>query len=723
MPSKDTIVEKVRNLREGSQKSSKDLPLDLFGVDDLTPPLWLSADTIQSLIEESSGERARNHFRRLNLMGGYAPSPQFREIAEYVRDKAKEYGLEDVQLEGFQSDGEKFYWAFLTEPSWDARSGSLWIISPESRRLVDFAVSPCVLARYSRSVVVEAELVYVGEGVSDEDYTNRNVKGKIALATGNIGSVHAMAVYEHGALGVVTMGRNLARPDMLRSGQLMPWRGPDGSKATFGFTISYRQGQSLISDLERGPVRVRVEIDAKVEAGEYLEVTGVIPGSELPSEEVLLTAHTDHRNTGGNNATGDGVTLEMARTLMTLVNKGILPRPRRTIRFIWGPEHKGLIAYLYHHLEALKSWLYVLDFDLVGKSQKEGGSRLHLCRSPFSNPTVIDDAVQEVREWAVNGNRSLLHNRSISSFTGTRYFWPIIDPLGSSDDFLADTQPFWGPSDHEDLNDGNLGVHSVMFGDWPDPYLGAHQDNPDGSDPTQLKRNVVVGAVTIWALANMGPRDAEKLVALGSSRAKERMAVNLRKAMKRISYATKEALPREILEARITLREITDKEIRAFEALEPWLSADVQCLAYVEKMKKLLISEGNRILDALNHFYNLQTENIDVQPEIVERTPEEKAMIGRVPIRNINPRGPVNICRYRFGQAWLAKQLGNWDFLNLAIRGHGRFTAYESLNFVDGKRDLLQIRDMVSAEFGPVPASHISEYFEVMKKAGVIRFA
>jgi len=39
------------------------------------PPLWLSAETLQAIIEEASGELARNHFRRLSLMGGYAPSP------------------------------------------------------------------------------------------------------------------------------------------------------------------------------------------------------------------------------------------------------------------------------------------------------------------------------------------------------------------------------------------------------------------------------------------------------------------------------------------------------------------------------------------------------------------------------------------------------------------------------------------------------------------------
>ncbi|MCK4318684.1 hypothetical protein KAW53_07980 [Candidatus Bathyarchaeota archaeon] len=81
------------------------------------PPLWLSAETLQAIIEEASGELARNHFRRLNLMGGYAPSPQFREIADYMREQAEAIGLEEVRLEEFPSDGERYYWAFRTEPN------------------------------------------------------------------------------------------------------------------------------------------------------------------------------------------------------------------------------------------------------------------------------------------------------------------------------------------------------------------------------------------------------------------------------------------------------------------------------------------------------------------------------------------------------------------------------------------------------------------------------
>jgi len=41
-------------------------------------------------------------------------------------------------------------------------------------------------------------------------------------------------------------------------------------------------------------------------------------------------------------------------------------------------------------------------------------------------------------------------------------------------------------------------------------------------------------------------------------------------------------------------------------------------------------------------------------------------------------------------------------------------------NFIDGKRSISDIRDAVSAEFGPVALPVVVEYFERLAKAGAI---
>lgn len=52
--------------------------------------------------------------------------------------------------------------------------------------------------------------------------------------------------------------------------------------------------------------------------------------------------------------------------------------------------------------------------------------------------------------------------------------------------------------------------------------------------------------------------------------------------------------------------------------------------------------------------------------------------------------------------------------------GSGEEHAYEVLNFADGKRNALEIRDAVSAEYGPVPLELVAEYLKALEKIGVV---
>jgi Fe2+ or Zn2+ uptake regulation protein len=52
--------------------------------------------------------------------------------------------------------------------------------------------------------------------------------------------------------------------------------------------------------------------------------------------------------------------------------------------------------------------------------------------------------------------------------------------------------------------------------------------------------------------------------------------------------------------------------------------------------------------------------------------------------------------------------------------GNGEEYAYEVLNYADGKRNAQQIRDAVSAEYGPVPLEMVVEYLKALESAGVV---
>ena len=46
-----------------------------------------------------------------------------------------------------------------------------------------------------------------------------------------------------------------------------------------------------------------------------------------------------------------------------------------------------------------------------------------------------------------------------------------------------------------------------------------------------------------------------------------------------------------------------------------------------------------------------------------------------------------------------------------------RDVVYELGNFIDGKRSISDIRDAVSAEFGPLPLPSVVDYFERLAKS------
>ena len=52
--------------------------------------------------------------------------------------------------------------------------------------------------------------------------------------------------------------------------------------------------------------------------------------------------------------------------------------------------------------------------------------------------------------------------------------------------------------------------------------------------------------------------------------------------------------------------------------------------------------------------------------------------------------------------------------------GGGEEYAYEVLNFTDGKRNAQQIRDAVSAEYGPVPLKMVVEYLKALQEIAAV---
>lgn len=142
----------------------------------------LSGKIIHAIINEVSGEIALQNetmlapFERIRKSDEF--TGQFWE-SSYIMQKAREYGLEDVQLHVFPSD----------EPLWQAKTGALWLVEPEKKKLADIKEIATTLAIYSRNTDITSELVYLERAHDPSDYKGKDVSGKIILTADAIQEV------------------------------------------------------------------------------------------------------------------------------------------------------------------------------------------------------------------------------------------------------------------------------------------------------------------------------------------------------------------------------------------------------------------------------------------------------------------------------------------------------------------------------------------------------
>src|SRR4029077_4457938 len=187
------------------------------------PPLLAEKD-VAALANELSGETAKRNLEVIATFHRQRGSRGFHSAAELVAERARAYGLSDVQILEFPADGKIFYGTQRSRPGWDAEFAELTevatvhtgktLFDPSGRPILagdwyeqheklvaSYAAEPVVLAEESETADVTAELVDVGEGTKESDFAGKNVKGKIVLVSASPGAVQELAVGKFGAAG------------------------------------------------------------------------------------------------------------------------------------------------------------------------------------------------------------------------------------------------------------------------------------------------------------------------------------------------------------------------------------------------------------------------------------------------------------------------------------------------------------------------------------------
>src|SRR3984957_19145988 len=344
--------------------------------------------------EEASGLAPYENLRSLTRLHRVPATTEFDQEAEFMLARAKEYGLQGTHAEQLPIDGKIHYGLMRSYLGWQVESARLWEIQPEHTLLGDWAADPIRLADYSHSADVDTSLVDVGTGTSEADYAGKDVRGKIVLADGSLATVQRMAVMEHGAAGIVSDMPNQTTAWSGLDRTIVRWGHLDALLPNgFAFMVSRETAAALRAQLSGGrPVTLGAHVKAEVGPGQWTVVTATIRGVDPQAGEVVYSCHLDHQRPGANdNASGCVTILESARVLSSLIESGKLPRPRRTVRFIWGPEVEGTMAFLSTHPDIRRSLRANGHMNMVGGDPYKNMSILHLTETHWSLPSFVTD--------------------------------------------------------------------------------------------------------------------------------------------------------------------------------------------------------------------------------------------------------------------------------------------------------------------------------------------
>jgi len=531
------------------------------------------------------------------------------------------------------------------------------------------------LAQDSISGSAAADLVDVGMGTAEADYAGKDVRGKLVLISAQPEAAAGLAVHKYGAAGIVSWAQNQKQgwwgedESLIRWGHLDTWKNP-----AFAFMVSPARAHEWQDRLRRGQqVRLRARVEAGRSPGSYLIPTAVIAGKDR-EHEIVFSCHLDHPSPGANdNASGCAGGLEIARVLNRLVADGKLPKPERTIRFIWPCEVECTIALLNARPEFASRALATIHLDMIGGDTEKTKSILRVEGSPPSLPSFVDDVAFAIAKY-VNAQSLAFADTGDADL-------PLLDPEGSKRPLQAKIGGFTEGSDHTVWAEGSWRVPVIYLADWPDRYIHTQRDVPENLDPTKLKRAIFIGASAGWYLANVSQKDVPALDRMMHAERLDRHASELRKAA----------------------------------AMAP---ADA---AFVE-----IYSRNSDVAEAqsLSRF-GLQPAHGGVMAgaTISPKAAAEGsgALVYR---RKPNPKGPMN----GFGYSWLddrleRKSLPRPSLLDRVGPGDSASFTYEALNLVDGDRSVQDIRDFLSATIAPVPVEEVAEFLATLMEIGLLERA
>ncbi len=280
--------------------------------------------------------------------GRFAGTDDERRAGDFLLERFREIGAENVTAESFEMNG------------WQRGDARLVLSSLATARDL-----PCLALPGSPVGQVEAEVIDVGPGTAaDFERLGDGVARKVVLADSS--GPHRLEKYArsqmNGAAAFIfasTRPGTLAPTGSLSFGKKPPLPGIGVSLETAAF---------LRRQMDGGPARVQVTVEAKSQTVSARNILAELPGSDPDAGWIVVCGHYDgHDIAQGaqDNATGTALVLETARLLAPMRSHF-----KAGLRFIlFSGEEFGLFgsyAYVRDHPDVLDHIRAVFNADIVG---------------------------------------------------------------------------------------------------------------------------------------------------------------------------------------------------------------------------------------------------------------------------------------------------------------------------------------------------------------------
>ena len=466
------------------------------------------------------------------LGGRYTLSQGNRIAARYLASELESYGYK-----GAARDGSFFQKVPLSYRNVNMDKSSLVLNAGETKRSFKYADDFGFQA--PAGLNLSGDLVFVGYGISSpknnhDDYRGLDVKGKIAVALGNLPDALKKAGFDDekqveaaaagGAIALIQIAPPVymaswaqLRSYMLRETATLPppastgkdvpliYAGPELSKA---LAKAMGKEETYLMSPKSEEVRplainasgeIKVDVDVK-EAPPACNVVGVLEGSDarLKDEYVVFSSHYDHLQSKDNGEVYNGADDDGSGTVSVLEIAqafAVGPRAKRSVLIIFHTgEEMGLLGSQfnadYEPVVPLSKLVADFNIDMIGRSRAPGDTDVR------DRELTDKDSVYVIGADKLSTELNQISEQTNAETTRLRFDYTYNDE--------AHPQQFYYRSDH--YNYAKHGIPIIFY------FTGVHRDYHMPTDDIEkidfekMERISRMILATGWRVANLDHR-------------------------------------------------------------------------------------------------------------------------------------------------------------------------------------------------------------------------